>query len=267
MDSEFFTPSCICTAERLGSKRFRLWFDRLKDRFIWHRKQWEVAYIAQVLAEHDMLELGRRGIVFGVGRERLPSLFASMGCEIVATDLPADDPRTAAWNDTNQWAASLEGLNTYGLCDDEAFRRRVTYRPVDMNHIPDDLRDFDFSWSACALDHCGSIALGQQFLMRQLDCLKPGGVAVHTTEYNLSSNEQTVEQGPTVYWRRRDVDDFYQQMWLAGHYVVPLDLVAGPDPLNEFVDEPPWHENSHLRLMADGYVTTSIGFVIRKGAA
>ena len=34
----------------------------------------------------------------------------------------------------------------------------------------------------------------------------PGGVGVHTTEYNLSSNERTVEQGPTVLYRRRDLD-------------------------------------------------------------
>lgn len=266
MDSELYTPSCICTAERLGSQRFRRWIELLRDRFVWHRKQWEVCYVAQVLAEHNMLKPGRSGLVFGVGRERLPSLFASLGCHIVATDLPADDPRSIDWRNTDQWAGELKALNQYDLCDPDEFRRLVAYRAVDMNHIPRDLRGFDFTWSACALDHCGSIALGQQFLLNQMDCLRPGGVAVHTTEYNVSSNDGTVEQGSTVYWRRRDVDEFAQRVEAAGYYLLPIDFEAGPDPLNSFVDSPPWHENSHIRLWAEGYVTTSIGFVIRKPA-
>ena len=37
------------------------------------------------------------------------------------------------------------------------------------------------------------VEAGLRFLEDSLDCLKPGGVAVHTTELNLSSNEETME--------------------------------------------------------------------------
>ena len=52
-----------------------------------------------------------------------------------------------------------------------------------MNHLPDDLRGFDFTWSSCALEHLGTLAAGADFVVAQMDCLRPGGVAVHTTEF------------------------------------------------------------------------------------
>jgi 2-polyprenyl-3-methyl-5-hydroxy-6-metoxy-1,4-benzoquinol methylase len=67
------------------------------------------------------------------------------------------------------------------------FKARVSYRTLDMNFIPDDLHGkFDFVWSTCSVEHVGSILLGQRFIINTLNLLKPGGIAIHTVEFNLS---------------------------------------------------------------------------------
>src|SRR3712207_614574 len=84
---------------------------------ILHRKFWEWAFIVRALGERGMLRPGARGLGFGVGQEPHAALFASMGCDIVATDLPAGSSAAAAWTATAQHAASEERLNAAGLCE------------------------------------------------------------------------------------------------------------------------------------------------------
>src|SRR5262249_26806827 len=144
---------------------------------------------------------------FGVGREPLAALFAGCGCTIVATDLEEERARKAGWVETNQHAAQLAHLNIHGLCDAEAFRQRASFRYVDMTAIPEDLRDFDFTWSSCSFEHVGSIAKGQQFVYHMMDCMKPGGVGVHTTEFNLSSDTDTIDNDHTVLFRKSDIEE------------------------------------------------------------
>ena len=116
-------------------------------------------------------------------------LQTTYGCEVVATDLDPDDTRSKDWQDTDQHASGrVEALNSRGICPSDRFFRQVRYRNVDMNFIPEDLRDFDFVWSSCALEHIGSLRHGLDFILHAMDCLKPGGWAIHTTEFNLTSN-------------------------------------------------------------------------------
>ncbi len=75
-----------------------------------------------------------------------------------------------------------------------------------MNDIPGDLEGFDFNWSSCSFEHLGSIEKGINFLMNQLKTLKPGGWAVHTTEFNVSSDDKTIESGDTVVYRKKDIE-------------------------------------------------------------
>ena len=51
-----------------------------------------------------------------------------------------------------------------------------------MRDLPDDLGSFDFIWSSCSFEHLGSLGEGERFVLEALRFLKPGGVAVHTTE-------------------------------------------------------------------------------------
>jgi hypothetical protein len=258
--------SCICREEQLDSPAFRYWLGRLGEQPRPHRKQWEFAYVIQTLYEHGKLREGSRGLAFAVGSEPLPALFASMGCHIVATDLDVQDRRSTDWAKIGQHAASTERLRRDELCDPEQFDKCVSYRPVDMNAIPDDLTGFDFTWSTCSFEHCGSIALGQQFIWRQMDCLKPGGVAVHTTEFNLTSNTRTRANGNTVLFRRRDIEQIVQRLVDDGHDVAPLDLELGSHPNALDYDRLPYSYNRHLKLEWRSYVATSIGLIIRKAS-
>jgi hypothetical protein len=266
--------SQVCRYATLDSKPFRGWIERLHDNWDAHRKQWELAYICQTLQERGLIRAGSRGLGFAVGTERIPSLLARLGCRITATDLPADDQRNRAWAATGQWVGNLEALNSHGLCPAGEFRERVEYRPVDMNHIPDDLRGYDFTWSTCSFEHCGSLELGLRFLERQMACLRPGGIAVHTTEFNLSSNDKTLDQGSCVIFRLRDIEDVCQRLIAAGHTVEPLDVDPGDDELDRYVDPPPYYQSArephgrikHLRLNLAGYASTSIGIIVRKAA-
>ncbi len=265
--------SGICSQAQLESTAFRGWAEKfgapwdrvtggLRPRF--HRKLWEWCYIAQALRERDMLRPGRRGLGFGVGREPLAALFASFGCDIVATDLAEDQARQIGWIDSQQHAAGLAALNEDRLCSPEAFARRVTFRFVDMNAIPDDLRGFDFVWSACSLEHLGSIENGARFLCQSMNCLRPGGVGVHSTEFNLSSDESTLDHSPTVLFRRRDVETIVGRLNADGH-ALALDFTPGDGFADRFVDVPPYRHDPHLRLRVLEYVTTSIGLIVEAG--
>jgi hypothetical protein len=257
--------SCLAAVDHLESPAFRYWTEALGLRWRRHRKLWEFCFICQALYERGLIEPGRRGLGFAVGEEALPALFASRGCEIVASDLDAADERSGPWAQTGQLADSIEKLQRPDICPSEDFARLVRFRAVDMNRIPHDLKDFDFTWSSCSFEHCGSLALGSEFLIKQMDCLQPGGVAVHTTEFNLTSNEDTLTEGWTVIFRRRDIDDMIRELERRGHHVEPVCYAMGSTADDKFVDVFPYGDEPHLKLLIeDRYVSTSIGLIIRK---
>jgi hypothetical protein len=133
-----------------------------------------------------------------------------------------------------------------------------------MNEIPGHLTDFDFCWSSCALEHLGSIEHGLKFIERSLDCLKPGGWAVHTTEYNLSSNTHTLQSGGTVLFRQCDMEALTERLTAKGHKVAPFDLEPGLAPIDRYIDVPPYRVQPHLKLALEGYATTSIGVIVQR---
>src|SRR5690606_38222379 len=86
------------------------------------------------------------------------------------------------------------------------FNQNVSLRSVDMRKIPKEFRGkYDFVWSNCALGHLGSIEEGLRFIVESAQCLNQSGVAVHTTEINVTSNESTVTEGETVVFRPCDL--------------------------------------------------------------
>jgi hypothetical protein len=101
------------------------------------------------------------------------------------------------------------------------------------------------------------------FVVASLACLRPGGVAVHTTEYLVSSNDATVEAGGTVFYRRRDIEALVQRLHRAGHDV-DMDYSLGSAPEDEHVDVPPYTD-VHLRTELAGFVTTSLALIVTKG--
>ncbi len=269
--------SQLCTYASLTSPELEVWARRLrpmwdpdggdsKPRLV-HRKMWEWLFIAQALSERGMLAPGRRGLGFGVGREPLVALFAAQGCDVVATDLDPAGAGAAGWTASGaEYSGGVDGLNEHGLCPADEFARRVAFRHLDMNHLPEDLvedlGEFDFTWSSCALEHLGSLRAGSDFVVGQMRFVRPGGVAVHTTEFNVSSDDRTVEDGGTVLFRGRDVEELARRLRRLGHRIV-VDLRPGDAPEDRHVDVPPFSD-THLRTALGEFVTTSLGLIVER---
>ena len=174
------------------------------------------------------------------------------------------------------------------LCPEELLDRNLKLEYADMNDIPSSFRGrYDFCWSACALEHLGSIQHGVDFIRASVDMLRPGGVAVHTTEFNFSSNTETVDNWPTVLFRRQDLERIAELLRADGHEVLPLDFELGTQPADRYIDIPPYawdegpfgspaagtariggesREPPHLRLALDGFACTSYGLIVRVGS-
>jgi hypothetical protein len=231
-----------------------------------HRKEWEWFYIAQVLFERDMLQPGKKGLVFAVGQEPLPSVFSTFGCQILATDQAPDKAAESGWAASDMYSSQVEMLFNEHICTREQFDASVSFAHADMNDIQPDLSArFDFCWSSCALEHLGSLEHGLTFVERSLDTLVPGGIAVHTTEFNLSSNELTLESPGCSVFRRRDIEDLIGRLERAGHQVAPVDWNSGPGFAEAVIDLPPYKQSPHQKLQIAQFSCTTIGLIIRKG--
>jgi hypothetical protein len=256
--------SQICKQQDFDTSWFRQACEKLKEPFRYHRKLWEFCYIYQGLLERGVLQPGKRGLGFGVGTEPLIPLFASHGSMITATDLDYESALTQGWVQTGQHFSSIDKVNERGICDAEQFQKLVTFQTLNMNAIgPEYHNQYDFTWSSCSFEHCGSIELGKQFILNQMNCLKPGGIAIHTTEFNLSSNDHTVESGITVIFRLQDIEWMVESLRAQGHSI-DIDYSAGTGEIESYVDVPPYTADWHLRLRLEQYVSTSIGLIIRK---
>jgi Methyltransferase domain len=255
--------SQLCTANQFREPQYEKWCRALKETPNFNRKQWEFVFICEVLAHYNLLRSDTVGLGFGVGKEPLPALFASKGCRVLATDLDPNDAASADWTQTNQHSSQLSDLNERGICDPADFSRLVRFRAEDMNSISPDLQDFDFTWSSCAFEHLGSIKHGLDFFVNSLNCLKPGGVAVHTTEFNLSSNFSTLEAHNLVLFRRFDIEALASMVRSAGATLLPVNFNPGTEAIDRHYDVPPY-ANTHLRIQLDRYVFTSIGLIAIK---
>ena len=114
--------STLCRQVHFSLDQYRYWVKAIKERPLFHRKQWEFVYIAQALFERRLLAEGKRGLAFGVGKEPLPALFASLGCEIVATDQSLEGAVRAGWVQTNEHSSDLSALNERQICPPDLFR-------------------------------------------------------------------------------------------------------------------------------------------------
>ncbi|HEY9210839.1 MAG TPA: glycosyltransferase [Methylotenera sp.] len=257
--------SMLCREQHFHLPLYTYWCRLLGESPRFHRKQWEFVYICQTLFERGYLRNGMSAIGFGVGKEPLVSYFASRGVQVLATDLDFLKAEELGWVSTDQHSDNLDALNEHGLCDSSEFYRLASFRNVDMNEIPQDIGSYDICWSSCAFEHLGSIRKGLDFVLNSARLLKPGGIAVHTTEYNISSNTKTLDNNPSfVIFRRCDIELLVKELTSEGYQVEPIDFSAGEDELERYVDLPPYVDEPHLRLQLAGeYVSTSLGIIIR----
>ena len=260
------------------------WFAELKVARVYHRKLWEFAYVLQSLHTAGLLRDGVRGLGFGCGKEPLPSYFAARGMSTMVTDLDPSMNEAQAWRGTNQHTDSLADSHHPALVTRDVFMRRTRIRHADMNAIPDDLAGYDFCWSICALEHLGSIKQGLDFIEESLKTVRPGGLAIHTTEFNYANDVQTIDNWSTVLFQRRHFEEIAKRLTAKGHKVGPLDFEVGREPMDRFIDVPPYYDEvtkngnnywinhpngpqniSQLKLAIDGFPTTCFGLTIERG--
>ena len=253
-----------CTASQIEGETYRRWCERLNLQPFHNRKVWEFCYILQALEQRGLLNPGYRGLGFGVGKEPLPSVMAASGCQVVATDLDDEQAKTAGWKETNAHAGALDDLLWPELVGRDKFRSLVQHQSCDMNKIDDSLYGFDFCWSCCAFEHLGNIQKGIAFVESSMRTLKPGGVAVHTTEFNCTSNTKTVSEGGTVLFRRKDIEEIASRLRQSGHSI-ETSFFVGNTEIDHYIDAPPYRLDKNLKIALGMFVTTSYGIIIRKG--
>ncbi len=271
--------SKLCTQGDMDSEWFYYWCNELKIQPIYHRKIWEYAFVCQALREFTNWSGSLQGIGFGCGEEPIPSLLAKNKHFVTVTDLSPEAAAAKGWIDTAQHTSFLDQVFVKEIVEKSEFDNQVRLEYLDMNEIPDSVKDYDYCWSICALEHLGNIDKGLEFIKNSLGALKSGGVAVHTTEYNVYSDDQTIESGDTVIFRKKDFLRLFSELESLGHKVMAVNWDAGTQPLDRYIDIPPygltekwldsaqWIEDNgagHLKLEHGDLVTTCIGLIVIK---
>jgi hypothetical protein len=249
--------SRVCRQADCG-REYLDWLGQINESPKVARKEWEHVAILRALTASGVLGPGTRGLGFAVGKEPLVGALAAQGPEIVATDLPSHDPKAANWTSTNQHSQHLDDLRNPDICADDLLDQRVSFQAVDMNHIPSDLVGFDFLWSACAFEHLGSIEAGLTFVERAMRCLAPGGIAVHTTEFNLDSDVDTVVTGDTVVYRASDFAELAHRLATHGHTMAPLVIGERAGVFDYLIDTRPNHFGTLVTRMGDYRITSAV---------
>jgi hypothetical protein len=183
----------------------------------------------------------------------------------LATDQAQEQARQSGWAVSGQYSDHIESIFEPTVCERDVFFSHVDYKSMDMNAIPEDQNGLnDFCWSSCSFEHLGSLEHGMRFVERAMETLKPGGIAVHTTEFNLSSNDETVESEGLSIYRKRDIQQLASRLEVSGHQVEPFDWSVDQGFAESVVDLPPYRQSPHLRLKIDRFDCTSVGIIVRK---
>ena len=159
--------------------------------------------------------------------------------------------------------SGLEALSHAEIVSDDVLNALVEPREVDMNAIPEDLGRFDLVWSCCALEHLGSPRAGLDFVLETLRLLNPGGIAVHTTELELTRRESTADYGNIVVYRLADLESLVEEIRARGFEITTNWYVSLETPIDRFVCPPP-HVSPHLKLLLGESVTTSVGLIVSR---
>lgn len=254
----------LVTASQFNESEYVRWINKLNLEFSYNRKQWEWIYILNALEKSGLLMPGKKGLGFGCGNEPIVSAIASCGAEVMATDLNLSEAKSKGWVSGNMYSQNIDELNKFGICETQKFNELVEFRSCDMTNISPEFHDYDFLWSSCALEHLGSLSNGIDFIKNSLKCLKPGGIAVHTTEFNLSCENKTLDSGPVVLYRMRDILELAKSLMLDNHEIYPISFEFGNHLNDKHIDFPPYDMSNHLKLIYRRYITSSYGIIIKK---
>lgn len=309
-----FTTSRRARAEDFSADWFKSIIAEMEEPLKMHRKLWEYAAIAKVYLErialpfednlHERASVAVHAITardtkdiqpipptvprprvlgFGVGHDPLPAWFAMHSAEVIATDKPAEDT-IETWKSTGQHAAGKDQLRRLKATTGEEWAR-VTFDPLDMSEDLSGTQQFDLTFSCGSFEHIGGLSASLDFFVRQMTCLRPGGVAVHTTEYSIDHN--LYDSPDLCLLRSRDIAILARRLAEQGDLLLPFDSTPGTHPADCYIDPPPYAGNIvtpdegrlrgtdlsvgsigpwHLNMaLMRGHVTTSIALIAIRG--
>jgi FkbM family methyltransferase len=240
----------IVSERRFKERNYFLWMDFLKEKPKLHSKQFQ--YYAIMEAANDVLgnlETNKSAIGFGVGVEPIPAGLGRLGFQVTATDF-LEGEIASAWFNTSQLAASAQDLNTREILSAAEFNARVSFKSMDMNNIPESFENcFDFVWSTCALGHIGGYQKGLDFIFNSAKLLRPGGIALHTTELDMSPNSDRFDSPNLSFYKIEDILELKVRLEGVGFEVADLNIPESwTNPSERYVVTEPWGDKPHIRI-------------------
>jgi hypothetical protein len=250
--------SQLCTAAQFDEPAFAEIIQAMSLRPGRTRSLWEQAWIVSLLATEGLVAQGKSGVAFDAGRERIGAILASRGVRVLGTggnivdDRDAETRRLQLFYPEIVHIDDFDGLVSYAAVDPRAARR-----------MPPGI--YDFCWSLGMPGRLGSIEAALDFFEASLVTLRPGGLALHTLAFNLTSDAATWELPDLVVLRRRDIEALAARLAPSGHRLLTFNTHPGLDTADETVKTeahgPIGHRQRH------GFaVATSFGLAIRKAA-
>jgi hypothetical protein len=246
------------------SKTFQDFVKDIKEEPKFHGKLWQFYAINHFINAnfYNSSIKNKLGIGFGVGKEPMPAFFASRGAKICATDF--FENKNTNWASTSQMSSNLQDLNDRGICDPDTFEKLVSLSSANMNYLENtDLPAADFIWSTCALGHIGGYQNGLNFIQNSLSLLKPGGIAVHTTELDIGAEKKVLESVDLNLYKQADLELTLAKIQQSGFTVPTHSFTLGIGGVEKFEDFPPY-SNWHLRLNVLGHTVLPVVLVIKK---
>ncbi len=247
--------SQLCTASQLTEPAFRELVEAMGTNQSPSRALWEQAWVVSILAGAGLIGPGRSAIALGARRERVAALLASRGVHVLATGR-ASDPASAEAERAQLFYPEILPL--------EDFDQLIELVALDPERIGSlEQGGFDACWSIGLPDRLGSVAAALDLFKASLAPLRPGGLALHTFAFNLTSDGFTWELPDLVVLRRRDIEDLAERLQADGHRIVCLNTHPGCDPADEVPQTMPAAVPG-LRQRHGAIVATSFGLAIRK---
>jgi hypothetical protein len=272
--------SNLCNYEDFLTKDYEEFCNLIGEQKKIHRKQWEFYVIYKKLLEYLGDFNYKKGLGFAVGQEVIVPLFLNLNADITATDLNTNDSDALAWINSNEHISN--GFDKYvdsGYIKKDILNK-CNFDFINMNNIPSKylMNEYNFIWSSCALEHLGSLQNGLNYIINSLKCLKKGGIAVHTTEYNFKSNDNTLQTSGCVSYRKKDIEWLICEIEKLGYYIEPINFNRNDNIVNNYIDPFPYIGStsaiffdvnnydilkSHINLNIEGHCSTSIYIVIQ----
>jgi hypothetical protein len=250
------------TQNDLETRWCRGWCAELRERPRYHRRIWEFTYILQALFEGSALQSGAKVLALGSPEPAVLSHLAR--ADVRSTVSGSQAPRERD-----------------DLIDQATFHRNVHFREALGGALTKDLTGFDACWSVGQAGAMGSIRAGMDFIHEAMTTVKPGGLAVHLFDFNFADDERTIDNWSSVLFQRRHIEALSAELKAAGHTPARLDFHVGHQPMDRFIDLPPfdagrtpafdrlWRDgwqSAHLKVAIDGFAVTSFGLICRRAS-